>query len=241
MHPLSSPSYILVKGTYTNDNNVAMPNRYYKVDFTFTMSQLPSQGYVTVALENLEPYNDKNNANNPENETRLTFIEVVDGKALYSFNPTSNTETLHLMTASAGVPAVSVTFSAYHFEDVSASLFGRIYIPAGNIQGLTGNYTYYLYSKDPGRTQNPGNTIGGTNNNNKDNGIISVSDGVNSADIDLTSELYKTIMEGDGNVYVRYTTTTSTGWWQTTNYYIATVLLSDLMDEDGATLNFIKQ
>ena len=110
-------------------------------------------------------------------------------------------------------------------------MFGRIYIPAGNIQGLTGNYTYYLYSKDPGRTQNPGNTIGGTNNNNKDNGIISVSDGVNSADIDLTSELYKTIMEGDGCVYVRYTIT---NYW--TYYYVAKVSLEALLG-DGVTID----
>lgn len=206
------------------------------VDFSF---EIPADGlallnaqsgdnrYIIVTLENLAKV---------DNETNLVYLETTaDGKVRYKFEPTATDAILHLETTTANATSAKVTLSAYHFDDASEILYGRIYIPAGNIKGLTGNYTYYLYSKDPGRTQNPGNTIGGTNNN---PGLISVSGDVNSADIDLTSELYKTIMEGDGCVYVRYTTTTSNGWWQTTNYYVATVRLSDLIDEDGATLKF---
>jgi hypothetical protein len=76
------------------------------------MSKLPSQGYVTVALNNLEP---------AEDETRLTYIGVENGMACYSFNPTQTTETLKLKNTAVGVEA-AVRLSAYHFEDAEKSM-----------------------------------------------------------------------------------------------------------------------
>lgn len=210
------------------DNLAFNPTEETNVEFSF---EIPQEGLalldsrsgdeqcIIVTLENLTK---------ADNEDRLNYISAADGKSFWKFNPTQTNENLRLKTTTANATRASVSLSAYHFKDASEILYGRIYIPAGNIQGLTGNYTYYLYSKDPGRTQNPGNTIGGTNNN---PGRISVSDGVNSADIDLTSELYKTIMEGDGCVYVRYTIT---NYW--TYYYVAKVSLEALLG-DGVTID----
>lgn len=89
-------------------NPTKLPNTVDQdVRFSFTMSKLPSQGYVTVALNNLEP---------AEDETRLTYIGVENGMACYSFNPTQTTETLKLKNTAVGVEA-AVRLSAYHFED----------------------------------------------------------------------------------------------------------------------------
>lgn len=90
-----------------------LPNRLEQpVSFTFAMSDLPSQGYVTVGLANLAPADD---------ETRLTYIGVQDGMACYSFNPTQKTETLKLKNTATGVEA-KVALSAYHFVDAEKSM-----------------------------------------------------------------------------------------------------------------------
>lgn len=203
----------------TAETNVEFSFNIPQDGLTLLDSRSGDEQCIIVTLENLTK---------ADNEDRLNYISAADGKSFWKFNPTQTNENLRLKTTTANATRASVSLSAYHFKDASEILYGRIYIPAGNIQGLTGNYTYYLYSKDPGRTQNPGNTIGGTNNN---PGRISVSDGVNSADIDLTSELYKTIMEGDGCVYVRYTIT---NYW--TYYYVAKVSLEALLG-DGVTID----
>ena len=94
-------------------NPTNLPNMVDQdVRFSFTMSKLPSQGYVTVALNNLEP---------AEDETRLTYIGVENGMACYSFNPTQTTETLKLKNTAVGVEA-AVRLSAYHFEDAEESM-----------------------------------------------------------------------------------------------------------------------
>lgn len=94
-------------------NPTKLPNTVDQdVRFSFTMSKLPSQGYVTVALNNLEP---------AEDETRLTYIGVENGMACYSFNPTQTTETLKLKNTAVGVEA-AVRLSAYHFEDAEKSM-----------------------------------------------------------------------------------------------------------------------
>ena len=82
------------------------------VNFTFTMSKLPSQGGVTVILDNLKP---------AEGANQLSYAGVIDGKAAYSFNPEKNTETLNLQNTAVGVEA-SVTLQAYHFTDASKSM-----------------------------------------------------------------------------------------------------------------------
>ena len=201
-----------------------------EINFTFTMSQLPEQGYVTVTLGHLEPADD---------ETRLTYIDVVDGKARYSFNPDATTETLRLKTTTSGEGiTASVQLSAYHFEDASTSLNTKIIIPKGNIKVgdneniSNNNYrstTFTLYTADPGKQENPGTDF---------YAFTALRNGSNSDDIELTYERYQAIMANGGYVYVRFTTTSGSMWNQTTNYFVAKALLSDLMDSNGATLTF---
>ena len=93
-----------------------------EVEFSFSMEKLPSQGYVTVALGNLEP---------ADEEDRLEYIGVVNGKACYSFNPESLSNTLKLKVLET-YQTIDVGLSAYHFEDNSASLNPR----RGTFSGL---------------------------------------------------------------------------------------------------------
>lgn len=119
--------------SYLTFNPTNLPNTVDQdVSFSFTMSKLPSQGYVTVALNNLEP---------AEDETRLTYIGVENGMACYSFNPTQTTETLKLKNTAVGVEA-AVRLSAYHFEDAEESM---IYT-ANEFKNLTFNPSV-IYNK----------------------------------------------------------------------------------------------
>ena len=95
-------------------NPSSLPNKVdQEIKFAFTMSNVPSQGGVTVILDNLKP---------AEDETQLTYKGIVDGKAAYLFaNPTEKTETLKLQNTAVGVEA-SVTLQAYHFTDASKSM-----------------------------------------------------------------------------------------------------------------------
>ena len=93
--------------------NRELPNKVDQdIEFTFTMSKLPSQGVVTVILDNLKP---------AEGANQLSYAGVIDGKAAYSFNPDDLTETLYLQNTAIGVEA-SVTLQAYHFTDASKSM-----------------------------------------------------------------------------------------------------------------------
>ena len=86
------------------------------VSFKFTMSALPSQGGVTVILDNLKP---------AEGANQLSYAGLIGGKAAYSFNPDDLpddlTGTLYLQNTAVGVEA-SVTLQAYHFTDASKSM-----------------------------------------------------------------------------------------------------------------------
>ena len=86
------------------------------VSFTFTMSKLPSQGGVTVILDNLKP---------AEGANQLSYAGLIGGKAAYSFNPDDLPEdltgTLYLQNTAVGVEA-SVTLQAYHFTDASKAM-----------------------------------------------------------------------------------------------------------------------
>ena len=200
-----------------------------EVDFTFTMSQLPEQGYVTVTLGHLEPADD---------EIRMAYIDVVDGKARYSFNPTTTTETLRLKTTTSGDGiTANVQLSAYHFEDASSSLASKIIIPAGNIKvGNNSNISnnsyrttsFTLYTKNPGKQENPGYDF---------YKFTTIRNGSNNDNIELTYEQYQEIMANGGYVYVRFT---SSGWRET-YYHVAQVLLSDLMDGTAGELEFVQQ
>jgi hypothetical protein len=105
-----------------------------ELDFSFTMSRIPEQGYVTVTLGGLEP---------APSETRLTYLGVVDGKAQYSFAPSALNNTLKLATIYE-VGDVDVSLKAYRFEDASASLqfaygtFGNLQFSPARIPGVVG-------------------------------------------------------------------------------------------------------
>ena len=113
-----------------------------ELDFSFSMSRLPEQGYVTVILGGLEP---------APSETRLTYLGVVDGKAQYSFNPTTLSNTLKLATIYE-VADVDVSLKAYHFEDASASLqfayasFNNLSFSPAKIPGEVGAKVNFSFS-----------------------------------------------------------------------------------------------
>ena len=197
------------------------------VNFTFTMSNIPSQGGVTLILDNLAPAGDEN---------RLTYNGVVDGKAAYLFaNPTSTTETLKLQNTAVEVTA-SVTLQAYHFIDAEASLVSTITIPAGNIKvGNIETEWYESLSEFRLCTSNPGRNW----TNNYFESFEANSGGSNPSAIELTYEQYQAIQNNGGNVYVQYRIES---WFSSTRtYYVATVKLSDLLKTGDATLNFVRQ
>ena len=113
-----------------------------ELDFSFNMSRLPEQGYVTVIMGGLEP---------APSETRLTYLGVVDGKAQYSFNPTTLSNTLKLATIYE-VADVDVSLKAYHFEDASASLqfayasFNNLSFSPARIPGEVGAKVNFSFS-----------------------------------------------------------------------------------------------
>lgn len=89
--------------------------------FTFDMTALPSQGNVIVTLDGAEP--------DPNSETeQLTFIDVVEGNARYSYAiPASSSltdHTLNLITNTNG-SEVTVTLDAYQFIQNSATVGRR--------------------------------------------------------------------------------------------------------------------
>ena len=194
-----------------------------EIEFKFTMSELPTQGYVRVGLSNLEP---------AEDETRLTFIGVENDIAYYNFSPEQTTETLKLInTATTGT--AKVTLSAYHFEDASASLVDKIIIPAGHINvGNNQNISewnnwpteFTLYSQNPGKEENPTGSIWS---------FTAIRNGSNGSDIELSTEQYQAIMNNGGNIYVRFRTYFYT-------YYVAKVKLENLLTEP-VTLDFEEQ
>lgn len=186
-----------------------------KMTFTFTMSRIPEQGYVTVALSGLEPAND---------ETPLTYVGVVDGKAGYSFNPSDLTETLELKTTDANLTSVEVALSAYHFEDASASLASKIVIPAGKIKvsnnWIQNNTEFTIYSSNP--TNSNAKVIGSFKANNN---------GTNQEPIELnlTADEYQTMINNNTTIYVTF----KYSYWTLTG----TVKFNSLISEDGTTIN----
>lgn len=167
-------------------NPTNLPNMVDQdVRFSFTMSKLPSQGYVTVALNNLEP---------AEDETRLTYIGVENGMACYSFNPTQTTETLKLKNTAVGVEA-AVRLSAYHFEDAEKPMNNKYVIPAKSINvgnASANDRTFTIYSSNSDRV---GIATFKTTKNNKDS---------NPDDIVLEQEQYQAVMNNGGTIYIKY-------------------------------------
>ena len=185
------------------------------VEFTFTMSRIPEQGYVTVALSGLEPAND---------ETRLTYVGVVDGKAGYSFNPSDLTETLKLKTTDASLTSVEVALSAYHFEDASASLVSKIIIPAGNITVSSNGYIqiqkdtqFTIYSSD--LSKEIGEFVASNNGTNQ-----------NDIELDLTADQYGVLYNDNKTVEISF----RSSYWTCT----AEVKFQDLVNGKVTINNF---
>lgn len=186
------------------------------INFTFTMSKLPTQGYVRVGLSNLAP---------AEDETRLINVGVEDGIAYYNFNPEQTTETLKLINTATGVEA-KVTLSAHQFEDASASLSSKIVIPAGNIklthQNLSSNERdYEIYIKDP-------KTYNNTSTNSPIASFRARRGGSNPQAIEISAEQYQQIQ--DGWIYIKHIRWSST--------YYARIKLEDLLRDGGAAPEF---
>lgn len=190
------------------------------IDFTFTMSELPGQGYVRVGLSNLAP---------AEDETRLTFVGVENDIAYYNFNPEKTTETLKLKNTTTTGTA-KVTLSAYHFEDAEKSIYSKIVIPAGHIQvgDNGGERTFYLYTNNPGKNWQTGSFSYFTASNG----------GSNPQDIDVTDK-YIDIPEDERYVYVQYRIEYSFIITFYT-YHVAKVKLEELL-KGPVTLDFEEQ
>lgn len=128
-----------------------------EVEFSFTMDNLPRQGYITLALDNLTKADD---------EDRLTYIGVdEDGKACYSFNPQNLNETLRLKVDEAS-KTIAVKLSAYQFEDASVSKdaktgsFTNLKLTPDNsmlIQGSGVDFTFTMSDKPMSVTVTLGN------------------------------------------------------------------------------------
>lgn len=199
------------------------------VDFSFKIpadglallkAQSDNNRYIIVTLENLM---------GAEDEGKLKDSEILaDGKVRYKFEPTDEDATLHLETTTANATSAKVTLSAYHFEDASASLVDKIIIPAGRILvGNRGNnIQFYLYTNNPGRNWQTGNSFGE---------FTASNGGSNPQDIDVP-DTYKDIPEDKRYVYVQYRI------WGGRNYryYVAEVMLKDLL-EGQVTLDFEEQ
>ena len=207
-------------------DNLAFTTEETNVEFSF---KIPQEGLalldsrsddeqcIIVTLENLTKADD---------EVRLNYISAADGKSLWKFNPTQTSENLKLKTTTANATRASVSLSAYHFEDASASLVSRIVIPAGHIQvGDRGNgITFYLYTYNPGRNWETGNSFSHFDASNG---------GSNPEDIDVTDK-YIDIPEDERYVYVQYRTSIYNYWY---TYYVAKVKLEDLL-KGQVELNF---
>lgn len=180
------------------------------VTFTFSMTKLSEQGYVKVTLVGLTSDSDE----------KLISL----GGNTYSYYPTTTgTQTLYLKTIDN--TQASVTLEAYQFITESRRM--RYIIPAGNINTGRNNTTYYIFATDPGTQTNNNGNIGNFKTN---------SQGKNNAQFEITSDNVNKLT--DGYVYIRYSTTTSGMFGQsTTTYYVAKVLLTDLVKDGGCDIS----
>ena len=184
------------------------------------MSRVPKQD-VTVALTYLTPA-----AGSP-----LIFEKELNGVSYYKLSRPDNVDNafeLNLKNTAVGVEG-KVQLSTLYFTDAENTLNIMYRIPAGRIKvGNQGNgITFYLYTYDPERNWSTGNSIAS----------FTASNGSNGSDIAIQPDKYQEIQENGGWVYVQY----RTGSGGNRKYYVAKVLLSDLMKTGGATLNFVQQ
>lgn len=141
------------------------------------------------------------------------------GGNTYSYNPTNvGKQKFYLKTIDN--TQASVTLEAYQFMTESRRM--RYIIPAGNINTGRNNTTYYIFATDPG-TQ--------TNNNGNIGNFTTTNQGKNDAQFEITSDNVNKLT--DGYVYIRYSV--RSGWQQT--YYVAKVLLTDLVKDGGCDIS----
>ena len=186
------------------------------VTFTFNMSEVPSND-VFVTLTNLEPVGN----------SQLTLVDASTGKYKFNTRPTGNSASVTLRNTVAQVGTTgTVKLSSLYFNDATANISMRYIIPNNNIYTGRNNTTYYIFATDPGRQNNNNGNIGSFKTNNQ---------GKNNAQFEILSTNISKLK--DGYVYIRYSVTSGSGWQQTTTYYVAKVLLSDLMKEGGYVIN----
>lgn len=111
------------------------------IRFDFSMSKVPEDGIVYVALGNLQP---------AETEDNLEYVRLENGKAVYKFNATSTSGSIDLTTAHYDGD-LSVDLSAYHFVPASKSVGRDLYQFNGSfnkasLSGLaeTVSYTFFV-------------------------------------------------------------------------------------------------
>lgn len=192
--------------------------------FSFNMVALPSQGYVTVTLDGLEP---------TDTETKLTYLGVKDGKAQYSYNPAVGNNSFNLQpTVESGI--MNVKLEAYRFTPAEKSIaFGWI-IPAGHIKvgnkyNNIGNIMMFeLYTSNPGKKTNVTPFASFTTQSN----------GSNPSDIVVTNEVYNQLK--DDKIYVRYSIPGRFSWSNPT-YYVAKDVDLMVLINGPVNLDFEKQ
>lgn len=195
------------------------------VTFTFNMSQAPSND-VFVTLTNLEP----------KDNSVLTLVDASTGKYKFITRPTGTSASIVLRNTVTEAGSVgTVELSSLYFNDATASINVqelRYIIPQGNITTGRNNTTYYIFASDPGETSNNNGNIGRFTTNNQ---------GKNNAQIEIDPDDVGKLT--DGFVYIRYSVTSGSYFWQTTTYYVAKVLLSDLMKDGGCNIsrNFVEK
>lgn len=192
-----------------------------ELTFSFNMAALPSQGYVTVTLDGLEP---------TDTETKLTYLGVKDGKAQYAYSPTVGNNSFNLRpTVESGI--MNVKLEAYRFTPAEKSIAFGYVIPAGHIKvgnndNIGNNTLFELY------TSNPGNSWYGVSSFAS---FTANKNGSNPEDIIISNEVYSQI-END-TIYVRFYK--SSGFLGLTRtYYVAPVSLNALIDGTAGTLTF---
>lgn len=215
----ASASLEPTRGTFSNleltpDNDNAMLKAGKGVDFTFTMSFMPTS-VVTVTLGNLQP---------AAGETRLTPVTGQSG--VYSFTPGENlTETLKLEVVNS-YQTVSAKLSADYFndsdvesEDPEFKIPARAILlgdkPNTNIKDNT-TYTFTIYSSNTTSSSARLRTFE-TSWNNKSN----------TSEIVLDATKISSIIKSDGDVYIKFTYRSNNNKSTT---YTATVNLQDLLD-----------
>lgn len=214
--PLTRKRFENLKLEIDSDSDPTLPEGT-EVKLSFTMSDMPS-GDVKVDLVNLQP----------TGATRATFNDGV-----YTFKPESKNVELTFKVIEGGI-TVSAALSAEYFEDNSVSLKRKYAILGGKIRVQdtdipAGTVTFTIYSKDPGKTANPGNVIGTFDASNG---------GTNSNLIELTDNQYN--YSRNNTVYVRFSVTTKNGNSTKITYYVdSSKKLIDLIN--GTTLASFNQ